>query len=198
QVPLVTLVDTLDTLAIMGNATEFRRAVRLVADGLEVEADVDVSVFETNIRLLGGLLSAHLLALDPDLGLYSPDHGPHKRKHGSAGKGVGGEVGDEGELPLESCGGGGGRCFGNTDGPGGDNSSRRRAAARKGGGDKSSRDRGGGRGQDGWQGSCVEAEEREGGAGEDGEEEIYNGELLVLAERLGRRLLPAFKTPTGA
>ncbi|CAN0447301.1 unnamed protein product, partial [Scytosiphon promiscuus] len=73
KVPLVTLVDTLDTLAIMGNATEFRRAVRLVADGLEVDVDVDVSVFETNIRLLGGLLSAHLLASDPDLGLYSPD-----------------------------------------------------------------------------------------------------------------------------
>ncbi|CAN0572372.1 unnamed protein product, partial [Ectocarpus sp. 12 AP-2014] len=29
-VPLVTLVDSLDALAIMGNATEFRRAVRCV------------------------------------------------------------------------------------------------------------------------------------------------------------------------
>lgn len=28
QLPLVTLVDSLDTLAIMGNASEFRRAVR--------------------------------------------------------------------------------------------------------------------------------------------------------------------------
>lgn len=53
---------------------------RLVVDGLEVEADVDVSVFETNIRLLGGLLSAHLLASDPDLGLYSlPNLG--ERRH---------------------------------------------------------------------------------------------------------------------
>lgn len=41
-----------------------------MSDGLDVEADVDVSVFESNIRLLGGLLSAHLLATDPDLGLY--------------------------------------------------------------------------------------------------------------------------------
>ncbi|CAM9824254.1 unnamed protein product, partial [Ectocarpus sp. 8 AP-2014] len=34
------------------------------------------------------------------------------------------------------------------------------------------------------------------GEGESGEQQ-YDGELLVLAERLGRRLLPAFKTPTG-
>ncbi|CAN0594729.1 unnamed protein product, partial [Laminaria digitata] len=44
--------------------------IRLVSEGLDVAADVDVSVFESNIRLLGGLLSAHLLATDPDLGLY--------------------------------------------------------------------------------------------------------------------------------
>lgn len=28
-------------------------------------------------------------------------------------------------------------------------------------------------------------------------EEVYRGELLTLAEDLGRRLLPAFDTPTG-
>lgn len=31
--------------------------------------DLKVNVFEANIRLLGGLLSAHLLASDPELGL---------------------------------------------------------------------------------------------------------------------------------
>lgn len=38
---------------------------------LQVSFDVDlkVNVFEANIRLLGGLLSAHLLASDPELGL---------------------------------------------------------------------------------------------------------------------------------
>ena len=38
---------------------------------LQVSFDVDlkVNVFEANIRLLGGLLSAHLLASDPSLGL---------------------------------------------------------------------------------------------------------------------------------
>ncbi len=41
-----------------------------MSEGLDLTADVDVSVFESNIRLLGGLLSAHLLASDPALGLY--------------------------------------------------------------------------------------------------------------------------------
>ena len=38
---------------------------------LQVSFDVDlkVNVFEANIRLLGGLISAHLLASDPELGL---------------------------------------------------------------------------------------------------------------------------------
>lgn len=38
---------------------------------LQVSFDIDlkVNVFEANIRLLGGLLSAHLLASDPNLGL---------------------------------------------------------------------------------------------------------------------------------
>lgn len=48
---------------------------RLVSNGLDVEADVDCSVFETNIRLLGGLLSAHMLATDPDLGIFSAAEG---------------------------------------------------------------------------------------------------------------------------
>lgn len=38
---------------------------------LQVSFDIDlkVNVFEANIRLLAGLLSAHLLASDPQLGL---------------------------------------------------------------------------------------------------------------------------------
>jgi hypothetical protein len=34
--------------------------------------DVNVSLFETTIRLLGGLLSAHLFAIDPILNIYHP------------------------------------------------------------------------------------------------------------------------------
>ncbi len=46
----------------MGNYTEFRRVYKLVAGKTNFDADINVSVFETNIRIVGGLLSAHLLA----------------------------------------------------------------------------------------------------------------------------------------
>ena len=32
--------------------------------------DVNVSVFETTIRILGGLLSAHVMSVDPSLSIY--------------------------------------------------------------------------------------------------------------------------------
>ena len=41
--------------------------LRVVQDIPNYDLDVNVSVFETNIRVLGGLLSAHVLASDPDL-----------------------------------------------------------------------------------------------------------------------------------
>ncbi|XP_061181375.1 ER degradation-enhancing alpha-mannosidase-like protein 2 [Saccostrea echinata] len=56
----LTLIDALDTLAIMGNYTEFRRVAELIIDKMNFDTDINASVFETNIRILGGLLSAHL------------------------------------------------------------------------------------------------------------------------------------------
>ncbi len=67
----LTLLDTLDTLALMGNASEFERGVRYVVSHLSFDVDDTVSLFETNIRALGGLLSAHAMAVDPRLGLLS-------------------------------------------------------------------------------------------------------------------------------
>ncbi|KAK9826719.1 hypothetical protein WJX81_001107 [Elliptochloris bilobata] len=64
----LTLVDALSTLAVMGNASEFAWAVRWLSANLDFDADVRVNVFEVNIRLLGGLLSSHLLASDPATG----------------------------------------------------------------------------------------------------------------------------------
>ncbi|KAH8384969.1 hypothetical protein KR093_003492, partial [Drosophila rubida] len=58
----LTLIDALDTLATMGNFTEFRRVHALLIDKMDFNKDINVSVFETNIRILGGLLSAHLLS----------------------------------------------------------------------------------------------------------------------------------------
>lgn len=58
----MTLVDTLDTLVILGDLDEFERAVKLVIKDVKFDNDIVVSVFETNIRMIGGLLSAHILA----------------------------------------------------------------------------------------------------------------------------------------
>lgn len=58
----LTLIDALDTLAVMGNFSEFRRVAEIISGRANFEANINVSVFETNIRVVGGLLSAHLLS----------------------------------------------------------------------------------------------------------------------------------------
>ena len=64
----LSLIDALDTLLIMGNLSEFSRVADLLVQTQNFDRDLNVSVFETNIRVVGGLLAAHLLshrALDP-------------------------------------------------------------------------------------------------------------------------------------
>lgn len=58
----LTLVDSLDTLVMMGDIVEFEVAIKRIISDLNFDTDIVVSVFETNIRMLGGLLSAHILA----------------------------------------------------------------------------------------------------------------------------------------
>lgn len=60
----LTLVDVLDTLAVMGETQQFRHAVQLVIDHVHFNVNSTVQVFEANIRVLGALLSAHLLMVD--------------------------------------------------------------------------------------------------------------------------------------
>ncbi|XP_072276557.1 ER degradation-enhancing alpha-mannosidase-like protein 1 [Pyxicephalus adspersus] len=60
----LTLIDALDTLAVMGNSTEFQKAVRLVIDTVSFDKDSTVQVFEATIRILGSLLSAHIILTD--------------------------------------------------------------------------------------------------------------------------------------
>ncbi|GMI00889.1 hypothetical protein TrST_g1749 [Triparma strigata] len=60
---MVTLIDTMDTLYLMGNYTEFFRNVERLR-GMRFGVDQNVSVFETNIRVLGGLMGAHFLATE--------------------------------------------------------------------------------------------------------------------------------------
>ncbi|XP_057421714.1 mannosyl-oligosaccharide 1,2-alpha-mannosidase MNS1-like [Lotus japonicus] len=59
-----TLVDSLDTLFIMGLDSQFRRASEWIAESLHFNKNIEVSVFETTIRVLGGLLSAYDLSGD--------------------------------------------------------------------------------------------------------------------------------------
>ncbi|CAO2206226.1 unnamed protein product [Urochloa humidicola] len=59
-----TLVDSLDTLYIMGLKEEFKKARDWVAESLDFDKDYDASVFETTIRVVGGLLSAYDLSAD--------------------------------------------------------------------------------------------------------------------------------------
>lgn len=59
-----TLIDSLDTLYIMGLDEQFQRAREWVANSLDFNKDYDASVFETTIRIVGGLLSAYDLSND--------------------------------------------------------------------------------------------------------------------------------------
>ncbi|KAF8381581.1 hypothetical protein PRIPAC_70723 [Pristionchus pacificus] len=58
----LTLIDTLDTLIVVGAYDQFEDAVKKVVDNVRFNTDLTVSVFETNIRVLGGLISGHLMA----------------------------------------------------------------------------------------------------------------------------------------
>ncbi|KAH3745759.1 mannosyl-oligosaccharide 1,2-alpha-mannosidase [Pelomyxa schiedti] len=60
----ITIVDSLDTLWIMGMRDEFKKAREWVANNLDLSPWNEVSLFETNIRALGGLLSAYDLSKD--------------------------------------------------------------------------------------------------------------------------------------
>lgn len=59
-----TIVDSLDTLWIMGLKDEFNQARGWVARSLDFDVARDISVFETTIRVVGGLLSAYDLSKD--------------------------------------------------------------------------------------------------------------------------------------
>lgn len=61
----VTLVDSLDTLWLMNMKDEFWQARDYVRDELTHNQNRKVSVFETTIRSLGGLLSAYDWSKDP-------------------------------------------------------------------------------------------------------------------------------------
>ncbi|KAM4663151.1 LOW QUALITY PROTEIN: endoplasmic reticulum mannosyl-oligosaccharide 1,2-alpha-mannosidase [Discoglossus pictus] len=60
----LTLIDALDTMWIMGLKEEFEEARQWVSTKLTFDKNVDVNLFESTIRILGGLLSTYHLTQD--------------------------------------------------------------------------------------------------------------------------------------
>lgn len=62
------IVDSLDTMMVMNLTAPLAEARKWLQRGLTYDQDQDVNTFETTIRMLGGLLSAHYLATQfPDV-----------------------------------------------------------------------------------------------------------------------------------
>ncbi|SCU83482.1 LAMI_0C03400g1_1 [Lachancea mirantina] len=70
-----TFIDSLTTLAVFGDADRFSQAVDTVKQRVSLDFAIPstIQVFETTIRILGGLLSAHLYATDPRKKVYLGD-----------------------------------------------------------------------------------------------------------------------------
>ncbi|CAD5230317.1 unnamed protein product [Bursaphelenchus okinawaensis] len=58
----LTLVDSLDTLAVLNELDEFEEAAAAIIRDVRFDSDWTISVFETNIRMVGGLISGHLMS----------------------------------------------------------------------------------------------------------------------------------------
>jgi len=74
---LMTPVDALDTMILMGLDDEAAAARELIATRLDFDRDIYVKNFEITIRLLGGLLSAYQLSGDERLLKKAEDLGTH-------------------------------------------------------------------------------------------------------------------------
>lgn len=68
------IVDALDTMILMNLTSRVTHAREWISKSLTYDQDQDVSTFETTIRMLGGLLSAHYLSNEfPELAPLSDD-----------------------------------------------------------------------------------------------------------------------------
>ena len=59
---LMTPLDMIDTLHVIGAKEEFEETKNLILEKLDFDIPVSINFFETNIRILGGLLSAYDLS----------------------------------------------------------------------------------------------------------------------------------------
>jgi Glycosyl hydrolase family 47 len=160
---------------ITGNYTEFRRAVHYVVTAVNFDTNVQVSVFETTIRVLGGLLSAHLLATDPKLGIYSNSNSRTTSDSTSSDSSL--HSSSSSSSSSSSGSSGSGVHSGRSD----SGSSSGRHSKRTSSSSSAKR---------------VLRDETHGSSNGDTFMQ-YKGELLLLAQDLGDRLLKAFNTTTG-
>ena len=72
---LMTPVDALDTMMLMGLTNQADEARELIDTNLSFDQDISVKVFEINIRMLGGLLSSYQLSGDKQLLMLAQDLG---------------------------------------------------------------------------------------------------------------------------
>ena len=68
----LTLIDVLDTLVVLDDSAGFESAVRNVIDWVSFDVNTKPQVFETTIRVMGGLLSGHLFAERPGQKFHLP------------------------------------------------------------------------------------------------------------------------------
>lgn len=66
----LTLIDSLDMFVVVGDNMGFDQAVQSTLRTVKFDFDLDsrVQVFEVTIRVLGGLISAHIFASEPQYG----------------------------------------------------------------------------------------------------------------------------------
>ncbi|KAH9853805.1 alpha-mannosidase [Lenzites betulinus] len=68
----LTLVDVLDTFVVLNDPPGFEDAVRKVIQWVSFDVNTKPQVFETTIRVLGGLLSGHIFAEKPGQPFHLP------------------------------------------------------------------------------------------------------------------------------
>lgn len=68
------IIDSLDTMMLMNLTSRLEHAREWISESLTFDQNQDVNTFETTIRMLGGLLSAHYLSTEfPDLAPIKDD-----------------------------------------------------------------------------------------------------------------------------
>ncbi|THH12390.1 hypothetical protein EW145_g47 [Phellinidium pouzarii] len=68
----LTLIDVLDTFVVLQDPLGFERAVRNIVEWVSFDVNTRPQIFETTIRVLGGLLSGHIFASDASSQFYLP------------------------------------------------------------------------------------------------------------------------------